>query len=85
MPLSKLQVINVCQPKDGVVCRYLSEDEFDSDIYFCLKKTSRKSVIDEMVEKSTKGKKNTSDMPIGDNCKGYPLLRHVEVGYDKKN
>jgi hypothetical protein len=42
-------------------------------------------VIDEMVEKSTKGKKDTSDMPIGDNCKGYPLLRHVEVGYDKKN
>jgi hypothetical protein len=85
MPLSKLQVINVCQPKGEVVCRYLSEDEFDPNIYFCLKKTSRKSVIDEMVEKSTKGKKDTSDMPIGDNCKGYPLLRHVEVGYDKKN
>jgi hypothetical protein len=21
--------------------------------------------------------------PLGDNCAGYPLLRHIEQGYDK--
>jgi hypothetical protein len=85
MPLTKLHVINICKPTDGQTCRYLSEDEFQANIYFCLKKTSRKTVIDEMVEKSKKINKDIKDLPIGDNCKGYPLLRHVEVGYDKKS
>lgn len=85
MPLSDLHVINVCHKKDAPVCRYLSEDEFNSGKYYCLKKTKRKNVIDEMIEKKKLAKKNLDNMPVGDNCPGYPLLRHVTVGYDIKN
>ena len=35
--------------------------------------------------KSKLAKKNLDNMPTGDNCKGYPLLRHTVVGYDIKN
>jgi hypothetical protein len=29
--------------------------------------------------------KKSDDVPIADNCKGYPVLRHKNVGYDQKN
>ena len=33
-----------------------------------------------------KGKNIYADnLPLGDNCGGYPMLRHIEQGYDQKN
>ena len=85
MPLTKLHVLNVCKGStEEENCRYLDEDEFDPNVFNCLKKTSRKNVIDEMIEKRKAINKNC-EMPLGDNCPGYPVLRFVEVGYDKKD
>ncbi len=85
MPLTNLHVIDVCKPSGGNKrCKYLAEDEFKTNVYHCLKKTSRKDLIDAMVSKKLS---STSIIPedysLGDNCKGYPFLRHVPLGYDK--
>jgi hypothetical protein len=85
MPLSPLHLVNVCKDgKGSESCRYLSEDEIDSSKFYCLKQTSRRQVIDEMIEKAKTSKSHLVDMPTGDNCSGYPFLRHVLVGYDHK-
>jgi hypothetical protein len=85
MPLSTLQVINVCKDgKGSETCRYLSEDELDSNKFYCLKKTSRKKVIDDIIEKAKTSKSVLIDMPTADGCHGYPFLRHITLGYDQK-
>lgn len=90
MPLTRLHVINVCKKDDGAnECRYLSEDEIKPGVFQCKKLSPEKAIIDEEVEIYLKRKRNygrkDTDYSLGDNCKGYPVLRYKEVGYDKKN
>jgi hypothetical protein len=90
MPLSKLHVINVCKKDNGKnECRYLSEDEIKDGVFQCKKLSPEKIIIDEEVDEYLRRKRNygrnENDYSLGDNCKGYPVLRHKEVGYDKKN
>ena len=90
MPLTRLHVINVCKKNGGdQECRYLSEDELQAGVFQCMKLSPQKKIIDEEVERYFKKKKlynrHDEDYPLGDNCKGYPVLRYKQVGYDQKN
>ena len=89
MPLTKLHVINVCKKDQGCdECRYLEEDHLVVGVHQCLKLSPQRHIVDEEVENHIKNKKHSNrkiiDSPMGDNCKGYPILRHKQVGYDKK-
>jgi hypothetical protein len=89
--LSQKQLRDVCLVYDGTYkkCRYLSQDENDWTKWYCLKKSARGREIDveldEFVRESRKkGKDPRKDnVPLGDNCQGYPVLRHIEQGYDQ--
>jgi hypothetical protein len=91
--LSAKQLRDVCLVSDGTYkkCRYLAQDENDWTKFHCVKKTSRSQLIDveldDFIRDSQKKGKDPrkENIPMGDNCQGYPLLRHVEQGYDKKN
>lgn len=59
-----------------LVCRYLRNDELDHKKWYCQKLQSQ---IKESIDNYTASR---SDTPMGDNCSGYPLLKHVPQGYD---
>ncbi|RDJ35272.1 MAG: hypothetical protein DWQ19_10685 [Crenarchaeota archaeon] len=91
--LSKKQVENVCMNGCGSdECRYLDSDDYDYGKFYCVKhRINQKQKIDQIVAEfiadcASKGI-DPADQgdPIGDNCSGYPYLKHVEQGYDKKN
>lgn len=92
MPLSLKQLNDVCLVNGGTKrCRYLGEDELDPSKFYCLKQNAaRRSEIDDEVKdfQATVKKRgqdpNAQGVPLGDNCKGYPILKHVVQGYDKK-
>lgn len=89
--LSQKQLRDVCLAFDPSFqkCRYLSQDENDYSKFYCLKKTARANEIDveldDFIRDARKKGKDPKkeNVPLGDNCKGYPLLRHLEQGYDK--
>lgn len=88
--LSKNQIHDVCLfGKDSKTCRYLCEDG-KNKIFYCLKKTSKKQLIDnevkEFISFCEKKQINSGDfyLPIGDNCQGYMFLK-IDQGYDIKN
>lgn len=89
--LSKNHLKDVCllETNDHRRCRYLAEDETERGKYYCLKKSSKAKEIDAevqdfMLEMSLKGKDPSGqNVPIGNNCPGYVILRHKEQGYDK--
>lgn len=91
--LSLKQLQDVCLLPDYSYrrCRYLSQDENDHSKFYCVKLTSRKQLIDEELDDFVKDhlRKNLdpkkANVSLGDNCKGYPLLRHIEQGYDQDN
>ncbi len=89
MPLSKKQLSDVCLSNGGVnKCRYLSAVAGTWGQYECLKLSGQKKVIDgEVLDTLAKLKAHGQDptkqkAPLGDNCQGYPLLRHITQGYD---
>jgi len=91
--LSLKQLTDVCLCYDGTHerCRYLEQDDDDWNAFFCVKKIAKKKEdiddeIDGFLEKCKKqGKDPTKEnIPLGDNCKGYLKLRHVQQGYDKE-
>lgn len=89
--LSQKQLRDVCLVYDGTHarCRYLSQDETDYSKYYCLKKSPRGAEIDvELTDFVREARKKGKDprkenVPMGDNCQGYPILRYLEQGYDK--
>ena len=85
MPLSDLQVLHVCKmnASSSQTCRYLSEDIIVQGSFQCLKLTGQKLVIDEAVADYVSTSVSQDDVPIGDNCPGYPVLRHAIVGFDR--
>lgn len=91
--LSLKQLKDVCLVNDNSSdkCRYLAQDENDYTKYYCVKKMASKAheidaELDDYVKNlRQKGKDPTKEnVPLGDNCAGYPLLRNIEQGYDVK-
>lgn len=88
--LSQKQLRDVCLVYDTTFqkCRYLSQDENDYTKFYCLKKTARANDIDveldDFIRDTRKKGKDPrkENVPLGDNCQGYPLLRHINQGYD---
>lgn len=87
------QLRDVCLCYDGTHerCRYLEQDDDDWNVFFCVKKIpKKKEMIDAEIAAFLKkcrdtGKDPTKEnIPLGDNCKGYLKLRHVQQGYDKE-
>lgn len=92
MPLSKKQLQDICLLFDGTYkkCRYLAQDDVDWSKYYCLKKQpSKKAEIDvetdDFIRETRKKNKDPlkENVPMGDNCAGYPILKFVDQGYDK--
>jgi hypothetical protein len=91
--LSLKQLKDVCLNSDVTSqrCRYLCQDEVNNSKFYCLKLSAKAGKIDAEIDnyvKTMKSKgKNPDDenLPLGDNCSGYPFLRHIEQGYDKKS
>lgn len=89
--LSRNHLKDVClfDSNNHKKCRYLAEDENDPGKYYCLKKSSKAKDIDIevqdfLIEMQLKGKDpKKQNVPIGNNCSGYIILRHKEQGYDK--
>lgn len=89
MPLSKNHVKNVClMGQDDKTCRYLTHNEENWSECHCVKMSSKKKEIDnELIaltaELKLKGlAPEDSRIPLGDNCKGYPITQHKIQGYD---
>jgi hypothetical protein len=80
--LSYKHLIDVCllgSPSKSKTCRYLRNDEFDENKWYCQKlQHNAKIKIDKHVESASRD----SIIPSGDNCCGYPLLKHIHQGYD---
>jgi len=91
--LSLKQLEDVCLNSDATSqkCRYICQDEVDKNKFYCLKLSAKANKIDNEIENyikviSLKGRDPSDEnLPLGDNCSGYPFLRHIEQGYDKKN
>ena len=89
--LSQKQLQNVCLLYSGnhKQCRYLVDDPKDWKFY-CVKHRKKDKARKDMEitafiqDCKKKGiDPKSQQVALGDNCKGYPLLKHVEVGYDK--
>jgi hypothetical protein len=91
MPLSLKQLQDVCLLYKGghKRCRYLARDDGDTGKWYCLKKTAKKSEIDDEANEFVKDQKkkgldpSKQGYPLGNNCDGYPILKHIEQGFDK--
>lgn len=94
MALSKLQLQNVCllwfQGDTSKTCRYLVQDDLDYTKWQCIKKRPiEKAKMDKQIDAFVDACKlkglnpRKQNVAMGDNCKGYPLLKLIEQGYDK--
>lgn len=84
MTLTQKHLDDVCLLNfDNVskTCRYLKNDELDQRKWYCQKlQTEIKSKIDKFIHGFEQ--RNLKDVPMGDNCEGYPILKHINQGYD---
>lgn len=70
-------------PDPTKTCRYLANDELDPDKWYCQKlRPEIKAKIDRDIDGSSKKSRLRSGVPSGDNCGGYPLLKHAPQGFD---
>jgi len=90
MSLSKKQLADVCLLMGSKMCRYVVQDDSDYTKYNCLKhrpveKKKIDTKIDDFLAQCAKSSIDPlkSNVPLGDNCSGYPLLKNIEQGYDK--
>lgn len=93
--LSKKHLNDICllggiNGKPFRQCRYLAQDDKDWGVYYCVKhKKAEKAKIDKKIaqflQECAQNKKDPrqENCPVGNNCDGYPILKHVEQGYDK--
>lgn len=90
MSLSQKQLKDVCLAHDNTSdkCRYLAQDDTDWNKYYCLKLSGKKSEIDVETDDFIKDMRRKGkdpykeNAPLGDNCNGYPVLKHISQGYD---
>jgi len=88
--LSLKQLDDICMVDNNSSerCRYLTTDENEFGKFYCMKLSSRRQQIDQeveeyLVEMRRLGRDPNHNLPLGDNCQGYPLFRNIEQGYDK--
>lgn len=89
--LSKLQLQNVCMVYGGSdKCMFLMEDDLQYGVFHCMKhRPVQKAKIEKQVKQFLVDckKKGVDPMQqgvaLGDNCSGYPVLKHKEQGYDQ--
>jgi hypothetical protein len=87
--LSDEHLKDYCLPNKGEkTCRYLCSDIKNLGVFYCLKKSSKKQIIDFEI-KSFIAKCainnvdfNSYDLPIADNCSGFHLLKSIKQGHD---
>lgn len=81
MTLTPKQLKDVCllgHSDKSRTCRYLSPDDLQEGKWYCHKlRPVEKAKIDKSIEKIQN--RNT---PVGDNCPGYPVMKHISQGYD---
>jgi hypothetical protein len=88
LSLKQIQDICLCDDTTYKRCRYLSQDENDDSKFYCMKLSSKSQDIDsEITNYLVECQKYNRDplkenLPLADNCSGYPMLRHLEQGYD---
>lgn len=89
--LTRAQLEHVCLLyQDAKQCRYLKDDiTYNAVIWVCCKHNSAlKKEADYFAEEAIKEFKaqgsdpNSGDIPLGDNCSGYPILKYLKQGYD---
>lgn len=89
--LSQKQLQDICLMfiGDHRQCRYLREDP-QSWQWYCMKhKQTTRDQIDENVDHFIEDCKRQGidpyrqQVPLGDNCQGYPIFKNIEQGYDK--
>lgn len=94
MALTQKQLQDVCFLWGGSnQCRYLDEDQDDKGtvVHVCRKMSPNKQIIDEEVDEFYQDvNKNGQDplkqgVPLGDNCRGYIVLKAKLQGYDVKS
>lgn len=91
MPLSQAQLRDVCMIYgQSDRCRYLAEDNRDYSKWYCMKqKKNEKNKIDLKIQDFLRDCKikgvdpSSAGVALGDNCQGYPVMKHIEQGYDK--
>lgn len=70
-------------PDPTKTCRYLVNDEIDMHKWYCQKlRPEVKSVVDATISASSRKSRARLGIPSGDNCPGYPLLKHIDQGFD---
>ncbi len=86
--LSQKQLEDVCLLWNQKCCRYLQEDYTDGN-YHCMKlKKSEKDKIDQktndlILDCALRGiNPHDAGVATGNNCQGYPILKHITQGYD---
>lgn len=90
MPLSQKHLNEVCMINCGSkTCRYLYNDELDSNSWHCNKlRPIEKSKIDKKINEHSRNKESkkklgiTKTIPEGDNCPGFLVLKSIKQGYD---
>ena len=90
MPLSKKQLTDVCLLWSGNYkrCRYLAQDDTDWSKWYCIKLSAKKADIDVETEEFVRETRRKgqdpkkTNVPLGTGCAGYPVLKHLEQGYD---
>lgn len=89
LSLKQLQDVCLAHVRDSSTCRYCATDEDDPNKYFCAKKSKDKDQIDAEINDEIDAMKSQGldpykqNHPLGDNCPGYPILKHIIQGYDQ--
>lgn len=86
MTLTNKHLSEVCllfQSNVTKTCRYLTNDDLDDSKWYCQKlRKEIKDQIDDNIASFDKRSRLKNGIPSGDNCEGYPLLKHIPQGFD---
>lgn len=86
MTLTSRHLGEVCllhHPDPTRTCRYLVNDELDGTKWYCQKLfVEAKERVDKSVSGMSKRTRVKLGVSSGDNCEGYPLLKHTPQGFD---
>ena len=91
--LSQKHLQDVClvYNHDHTMCRYTAQDPADWQKTHCCKlRPESKRRVDVAIKKffidcKSKGvDPHNQNIAQGNNCKGYPIFKHLEQGYDKE-
>lgn len=87
--LSLPQLNDVCMLHGGSnQCRYLEMDNKAYGKWHCKKQSPDARHLDDLVDEHIRTCRidgvdpNTTNIPIADNCNGYPFLKDILQGYD---